>query len=297
MAYERPRFIHCGNCNKRVKVGPVGRIPVFCGNACRQQAFVKHEPQQAAHRRRLATPHRRPPRATPVDLECLAGCRADPGRPVATARQVGECSMNDHLNDKWPSLRWRLRKDREPSGLLQRLQASGIKPPPLDLTVLDRMLAAARPPLQAGPDDDAAPPKAARDAPTKRKPAPHDPDGLLTLAQAAARLNITPGIARSSRMARSTTSTRSRQEATALSVRSKTLTHSSRRRQEGAKMSVYKPAKSPFYHFDFQAPWSSVSRLDGMHNSQRSRSLRSRRARQGQGAGQGDAAVAHVAAD
>ena len=42
MAHERPRFIHCGNCNKRVKVGPVGRIPVFCGNACRQQSFVKN---------------------------------------------------------------------------------------------------------------------------------------------------------------------------------------------------------------------------------------------------------------
>lgn len=94
--------------------------------------------------------------------------------------------MNDHLDDKaWPSLRWRLRKDREGSGLLQRLQASGIKPPPLDLTWVDRMIADARPRRQAAP-------QAARDAPTKRKPAPHDPHALLTMAQAAARLNITP---------------------------------------------------------------------------------------------------------
>ena len=55
MAYDRPRFIHCGNCNKRVKVGSVGRIPVFCGNACRQQAFVRNvrNPLTAEDQQRL----------------------------------------------------------------------------------------------------------------------------------------------------------------------------------------------------------------------------------------------------
>jgi hypothetical protein len=67
--------------------------------------------------------------------------------------------------------------ERKRSGLLQRLQARGIEPsPPLDLTWVNRMIAAARPPLEAGPDGDTAPPpEATRNAPTKRKPPRLDP--------------------------------------------------------------------------------------------------------------------------
>jgi hypothetical protein len=61
--------------------------------------------------------------------------------------------MNDHPDDKG-------------TGLLQRLRARGIKQPPLDWTRVDRMIAEARLPREAYPDDDTAPPKATR----KRKP-------------------------------------------------------------------------------------------------------------------------------
>lgn len=52
MASDRPRFIHCANCQKRVQVGPMGRVPVFCGNNCRQQAFVQNNPPPANDRQR-----------------------------------------------------------------------------------------------------------------------------------------------------------------------------------------------------------------------------------------------------
>ena len=40
MANLRPRSIRCARCNKKVKVAPTGRIPVYCGNNCRQIAFM-----------------------------------------------------------------------------------------------------------------------------------------------------------------------------------------------------------------------------------------------------------------
>jgi hypothetical protein len=42
MANRRPRFIRCAHCNRKVKVAPAGRVPVYCGNNCRQRAFVSN---------------------------------------------------------------------------------------------------------------------------------------------------------------------------------------------------------------------------------------------------------------
>ena len=70
-----------------------------------------------------------------------------------------------------------------------------------------------------------------------------------------------------------------------------------RRRQKEVPCLSTRSRTSPYLPLRLPTQRSSVSRLDGLHNSQRSRSLRSRRARQGQGADQGDGAVAHVAAD
>jgi endogenous inhibitor of DNA gyrase (YacG/DUF329 family) len=40
MANFRPRSIRCARCNRKVKVAPTGRVPLYCGNNCRQIAFV-----------------------------------------------------------------------------------------------------------------------------------------------------------------------------------------------------------------------------------------------------------------
>ena len=41
MADTRPLFIRCAHCDKKVPVSPTGRVPVFCGNNCRQKTFTK----------------------------------------------------------------------------------------------------------------------------------------------------------------------------------------------------------------------------------------------------------------
>ena len=51
MADDRPAFIHCAHCGKRVRVNPVGRIPVYCNATCRQLAFMKNERREAADER------------------------------------------------------------------------------------------------------------------------------------------------------------------------------------------------------------------------------------------------------
>lgn len=53
MANGRPRSISCENCSKRVKVGPMGRIPMYCSNNCKQAAFIKSHRISADDRHRL----------------------------------------------------------------------------------------------------------------------------------------------------------------------------------------------------------------------------------------------------
>lgn len=38
---ERPRKIACRHCGQTFKVGPHGRLPVFCSPSCRSMHFVK----------------------------------------------------------------------------------------------------------------------------------------------------------------------------------------------------------------------------------------------------------------
>ncbi len=56
MADDRPTTIRCAHCGKRVKVAPLGRIPVYCSNNCRQLAFMKNaQEMRAEDRYRLLT--------------------------------------------------------------------------------------------------------------------------------------------------------------------------------------------------------------------------------------------------
>ena len=75
---------------------------------------------------------------------------------------------------------------REGTGLLQRLQARGIKQPPLDLTWLERRIAEARAPLEAGPDDDTAPPQRAAEVKRTRRRKP----SLVSVARQAAKASL-----------------------------------------------------------------------------------------------------------
>ena len=59
---ERPRFVRCARCGRRIKVSPIGRLPVYCNTTnCRQMAYVKRKratnksppiPTDAEHHRR-----------------------------------------------------------------------------------------------------------------------------------------------------------------------------------------------------------------------------------------------------
>jgi hypothetical protein len=56
MADDRPTKIRSAHCGKRVKVAPLGRIPVYCSNNCRQLAFMKNaQEMRAEDRYRLLT--------------------------------------------------------------------------------------------------------------------------------------------------------------------------------------------------------------------------------------------------
>jgi endogenous inhibitor of DNA gyrase (YacG/DUF329 family) len=43
MDYERPATATCANCGRTFKVGPIGRVPLFCRPACRTIHFDKNK--------------------------------------------------------------------------------------------------------------------------------------------------------------------------------------------------------------------------------------------------------------
>jgi hypothetical protein len=46
MIKQRPRFIRCAACDKRVRIGPTGTVAKYCSNRCRQAAFAaRNEPK------------------------------------------------------------------------------------------------------------------------------------------------------------------------------------------------------------------------------------------------------------
>ena len=41
MDYERPRTATCAHCGRTFRVGPIGRVPLYCKPSCRVTAFDK----------------------------------------------------------------------------------------------------------------------------------------------------------------------------------------------------------------------------------------------------------------
>ena len=38
---RRPKTVGCRGCGKRIKVSAKGRVPTFCGQSCKQRAYLK----------------------------------------------------------------------------------------------------------------------------------------------------------------------------------------------------------------------------------------------------------------
>ena len=38
---KRPKTVRCRGCGKPVKVGTKGRVPAYCGQSCKQRAYLK----------------------------------------------------------------------------------------------------------------------------------------------------------------------------------------------------------------------------------------------------------------
>ena len=39
--HRRPKMVRCKGCKKRIKVKRKGRVPIYCGQACKQLAYLK----------------------------------------------------------------------------------------------------------------------------------------------------------------------------------------------------------------------------------------------------------------
>ena len=51
----RPRTVRCRCCNRSIKVAKVGRLPTYCGSACKQRAFVATHPNWKPNRPKKAS--------------------------------------------------------------------------------------------------------------------------------------------------------------------------------------------------------------------------------------------------
>jgi hypothetical protein len=41
----RPRTVRCARCNRSIKVAKTGRLPIYCGNSCKQAVFNALNPK------------------------------------------------------------------------------------------------------------------------------------------------------------------------------------------------------------------------------------------------------------
>jgi hypothetical protein len=38
---SRPKTLRCARCGEKIKVGPVGRLPIYCSASCKSMTFAK----------------------------------------------------------------------------------------------------------------------------------------------------------------------------------------------------------------------------------------------------------------
>jgi len=46
MKQERPKTRRCPVCRGKIRIGPLGRVPIYCGRTCQQRAYERRKWQR-----------------------------------------------------------------------------------------------------------------------------------------------------------------------------------------------------------------------------------------------------------